>query len=445
MFKKILGTGITRVLNLAIGFVTMLMGTKVLGPTEWGIGFTVLTDVTFLLIGVEFLAGSGLVYFTPRKKLSTLMAVSYSWIALVMVFYFLLFWVLSRFPVTFDHIVPHGYEGVTLLLTLVYSFHNFNLNVFLGKEKVSTFNWVFLLQILVQLSSMALFIFVLGITDARAYVYSLLCGYTLAFLVGFALMIRMFDREGGDPFLPDGVEWPREPSGGEMSFLAQIRCEDLPRDLGFTLNRRMSVYLIRQHCSEDAVGVYGAGTQVGEGLKVFGQSVAMVQFSRLSNLNDKKEIVSLTIKFLKITIVLTLLALLVVVCLPVGFFEWLFTKDFGQVKLILLLMSPGILFLSAHMVFTHYFSGTGIPKYNLYASLVGLAVTVPATFILIPTMGINGAAISFSCTYAAVMFYQWFVFKRIAEVKAKDLLLTKDDWAWCKAEFFAIFAKNKKD
>ena len=38
---------------------------------------------------------------------------------------------------------------------------------------------------------------------------------------------------GGDPFLPDGVEWPREPSGGEMSFLAQIRCEDLPRDLEF--------------------------------------------------------------------------------------------------------------------------------------------------------------------------------------------------------------------
>ena len=170
MFRKILGTGITRVLNLLVGFVTMLMGTKVLGPAEWGIGFTVLTDVTFLLIGVEFLAGSGLVYFTPRKKLSTLMAVSYSWIALVMAFYVLLFWVFSHYPVTFDHIVPHGYEGITLLLTLVYSFHNFNLNVFLGKEKVSTFNWVFLLQIIMQVSSMALFIFMLGITDARAFV-----------------------------------------------------------------------------------------------------------------------------------------------------------------------------------------------------------------------------------------------------------------------------------
>ena len=431
MFKKILGTGITRVLNLLIGFVTMLMGTKVLGAAEWGIGFTVLTDVTFLLIGVEFLAGSGLVYFTPRKKLSTLMAVSYSWIALVMAFYVLLFWVLSHYPVTFDRIVPHGYEAITLLLTFVYSFHNFNLNVFLGKEKVGTFNWVFLLQIFVQVSSMALFIFVFGIRDAHAFVYSLLCGYITAFLVGFVLMIRMFNREGRDPFFLTAKEMLKYGYVIQLSTLVS------------TLNRRMSIFLLRRHCTDDAVGVYGAGSQVGEGVKVFGLSVSMVQFSRLSNLTDKEEIVSLTIKFLKITVVLTFLALLVLVCLPVGFFEWLFTDAFGQVKDVILLMSPGLLCLSAHMIFTHYFSGTGIPKYNLYASLVGLAVTVPVTFILIPMIGILGAAISFSCTYAAIVIYQWFVFKRIAEVKAKDLLLSKDDWAWCKAEFFAIFAKNK--
>lgn len=425
-----MGTGVTRVLNLLIGFITMLMGTKVLGPAEWGIGFTVLTDVTFLLIGVEFLAGSGLVYFTPRKKLSTLMAVSYSWIALVMLLYVLLFWVLSYYPVVFDRIVPRGYEVITLLLTLVYSFHNFNLCVFLGNEKVSTYNWVFLLQIFVQVSTMALFIFVMGITDAHAFVYSLLCGYSTAFIVGFVLMIRMFNRDGRDPFLPTAKEMLKYGYVIQLSTLVS------------TLNRRMSVYLIRQHCTDDAVGVYGAGTQVGEGLKVFGHSVAMVQFSQLSNLTDKKEIVNLTIKFMKIAIVLTFIALLCVICLPVGFFEWLFTDAFGQVKQIILFMSPGILFLSAHMIFTHYFSGTGIPKYNLYASLVGLAVTVPATFVLIPTMGITGAAISFSCTYGAIMLYQWFVFKRIAEVKAKDLLLTKDDWAWCKAEFFAIFAKK---
>ena len=430
MFKKILGTGMTRVMNLLIGFTTMMLGTKILGPAEWGIGFTVLTDVTFLLVGVEFLAGSGLVYFTPRKKLSTLMAVSYAWIGMVMLLYVLLFLGLSHFPTTFDHIVPRGYEGITLLLTLVYSFHNFNLNVFLGKEKVGTYNWVFLLQIFVQVCSMMLFIFVFDIRDAHAFVYSLLCGYITAFSVGFILMIRMVSHDGYDPFFLTAKEMLR------YGYVIQLS------NLVTTLNRRMSIYLLRQHCTKESVGVYGAATQIGEGVKVFGLSISMVQFSKLSNMDDQDEIVKLTIKFLKITVVLTFLALLAVACLPVSFFEWLFTEEFSQVKEIILLMAPGVLFLSAQMIFAHYFSGTGVPKYNLYGSLVGLAVTIPCTFVMIPLWGIVGAAISFSCTYTAIMLYQWFKFKKITGVKAKELLLTKEDWIWCKAEFLAIFAKK---
>ena len=430
MFKKILGTGVTRVLNLLIGFITMLMGTKVLGAAEWGIGFTVLTDLTFLLIGVELIAGNGLVYFTPRKKLTTLMAVSYAWIIVVIVLYAILFWILSYFPVTFDRIVPKGYEGITLLLVLVYSFHEFNLNIFLGKEKVSTYNWIFLLQILVQVCSMALFIFVFHIHDAHAFVYSLLCGYSTAFVVGFIALLPMVSKVGYDPFFLTAKEMLRYGAVIQLSMLVS------------TLNRRMSIYLLRQHCTDAAVGVYGAGSQVGEGVKVFGVSVSMVQFSKLSNLSDEEKIVKLTVKFLKITVVLTLVALVAIALLPVGFFTWLFSDAFGQVKLIILLMSPGLLFASAQLIFANYFMGTGKPKYNLYASLVGLAVTIPTTLLLIPRMGIQGAAISFSCTYFAIIIYQWFVFKRLTNVKAKELLLTKEDWSWFKEELFAIFAKK---
>lgn len=432
MFKKILGTGITRVLNLLIGFATMLMGTKVLGAAEWGICFTVLTDVTFLLVGVELVVGGGLVYFTPRKPLSTLMKVSYSWIVMVMLFYVLAFWGLSYFPEVSDHIVPKGYEWITLLLTFVYSFHNFNLNVLLGKEKVSTYNWVFLLQITVQVSAMALMVFAFHIHDAHAFVYALLCGYLTGLLAGLTQVI---------PMVAKGERAPLLATAKEMLNYGYIM---VLTSLVNTLNRRLSIFLVRQHCTSDAVGVYGAGTQIGEGVKVFGVSVAMVQFSHLSNMTDKRETVVLTIKFLKITVVLTLLALLALACLPASFFEWLFTDDFGQVKQIILLMSPGMLFFAAHSIFTHYFSGTGIPKYNLFATLVGLGVTVPCTFTMIPAMGISGAAISFSATFFAIMLYQWLVFRRIAGVKAKDLWLTKEDWAWCKAEFLAIFAKNKE-
>lgn len=430
MFKKILGTGMTRVMNLLIGFVTMMMGTKVLGPTEWGIGFTVLTDLTFLLIGVELVAGNGLVYFTPRKKLSTLMLVSYAWIVLVIVIYALLFWVLSHFPVTFDHIVPRGYEEITLLLTLVYSFHGFNLNVFLGKEKVSTYNWIFLLQIVVQVCSMALMIFVFHLSDAHAFVYSLLCGYSTAFVVGLIALLPMVKKEGYDPIMPTAKEMLRYGSVIQLSTLVS------------TLNRRLSIFMLRQHSTEASVGVFGAGTQIGEGVKVFGVSVSMVQFSRLSNLTDQEKIAKLTIKFLKISVVLTFVALVAIAFLPISFFEWLFSDQFGQVKTIILLMSPGLLFSSAQLVFANYFMGTGKPKYNLYASLVGLAATLPSAMLLIPRWGIMGAAISYSITYSFIILYQWLVFKRQTLCKSRDLLLTKDDWTWLKEEFIAIFAKK---
>lgn len=434
MFKKILGTGITRVLNLMVGFATMLMGTKVLGAAEWGIGFTILTDVTFLMIGIEFIVGSGLVYFTSRKPLSTLMKVSYSWIVFMMAFYVLAFWILSFFPDLSDSIVPRGYEWITLLLTFVYSFHNFNLNILLGKEKVGTYNWVFLLQILVQVSTMALLIFVFHLKDAWAFVYSLLCGYVVSLLAGLTQVLPMLNSGESKPMLATAKEMLAYNSVIVLTSLVSI------------LNRRISVFMLRQQYTDNdkEVGVYGAGTQVGEAVKVFGVSIAMVQFSHLSNLKNKDEAVNLTIKFLKISVILTFIALLVLACLPVSFFEWIFSDEFGQVKQIILLMAPGMLFYSAHSIFTHYFSGTGVPKYNLFATLVGLGVTLPCTLTMIPHWGILGAAASFSATFLAIMLYQWFVFRRISRVKAKKLLLTKEDWTWCKEEFYAIFAKNKK-
>ena len=159
MFKKILGTGTARAVNVLTQLATLIMGTKCLGAAEWGKAFIAQTDITFLLIGIELIAGSGLVYFAPRKKLATLMKISYGWIAFVMVIYLLLFGVFHFFPSFYHTIVPKGYAWLVLLMTFVYSLHEFNLNHFLGKEKVATYNWLFLIQILTQVTMMAVLIF----------------------------------------------------------------------------------------------------------------------------------------------------------------------------------------------------------------------------------------------------------------------------------------------
>ena len=427
MFKKILGTGATRILNLLIGFANMMLGAKILGAAEWGIGYMVVVDVSFLLIGVELLAGSGLVYFTPRKKLSTLMLVSHSWIIVAIALYALAFWLLSYFPDTFDNIVPQGYAKITLLMVLVYSFHNFNLNIFLGKEKVHLYNWVFSIQIVTQIAVMCLLLFVFHITDAHAFIYSLLSGYSIATITGFCFLLPMVKKEGFDSIKVTVKEM--------FSYGTIIQLSTLVS----TLNKRLSMFLLKQHWGDERVGVFSSGTQITEGVKIIGNSLALVQFSALSNMTDRKEAVKLTLRFIKIAVLFTFLALAVIVLLPTSFYEWVLSKEFSEIKHVMLYMSPGIIFLAAHTILAHYFSGTGQPKYNLYASITGLCFTIPSTLLLVKPFGIDGAAISSSITFAASFTYHWIIFRKQSSARISDLLPNKEDWNWVREETRKLF------
>ena len=430
MFKKILGTGAARAVNVLTQLATLIMGTKLLGAAEWGKAFIAQTDITFLLIGIELIAGSGLVYFTPRKKLATLMKVSYGWIAFVMLIYILLFNILHFFPNFYHTIVPEGYATLVLLATFIYSLHEFNLNHFLGKEKVSTYNWLFIIQILTQVTMMAVLIFVLDIRTAKALLYSQLSGYTLATLIGWILLFPSLKREGREPLKSTWKELFHYGAFLQLSTLVS------------TLNKRLSLYLLKTHCDERQLGVYASGTQVTEGVNIVGMSIGLVEFSALSNIEKTGRASQLTLRFMKLSVLLTFFALLVICLLPTRFFEWVFSGEFGDVRSVILLMSPGILFFSAHTILANFFSGTGKPKYNLYASLIGLSVTLIAAFILIPTLGIRGAAITTSLTYAALFVYQWIVFRKLTNSKLSQLIPSREDWEWVMYEIRGMMRKS---
>ena len=427
MFKKILGTGAARAVNVLTQLATLIMGTKFLGAAEWGKAFIAQTDITFLLIGIELIAGSGLVYFTPRKKLATLMKISYGWIAFVMVIYLLLFNVLYFFPGFYHTIVPEGYAWLVLLMTFVYSLHEFNLNHFLGKEKVATYNWLFLIQILTQVSMMAVLIFVLNIRTAKALLYSQLCGYTLATLIGWILLFPTLKREDREPLKDSIKEMLHYGAFMQLSTLVS------------TLNKRLSLYLLNTHCDEKSLGVYASGTQVTEGVNIVGQSIGLVAFSSLSNTEQKERAAQLTLRFMKVAILLTFTALLAICLLPSFFFEWIFSGEFADIRPVILLMAPGIVFFSAHTILANYFSGTGKPKYNLYASLIGLSVTLVSAFVLIPLLGIRGAAITTTLTYTTLFVYQWIVFHKHTGSRLGQLIPNREDWEWVKTTVKSLF------
>ena len=440
MLKKIFGTFGTRVLNAICNFITLWFGTHYLGAEAWGIGGIVILDVSILLIGVEFLAGSGLIYFTPRKSYRTLFKISYIWSALIVAVYALLFYLCSFIPSGFAHhftkffgesaeFIPQGYQGLVLLLVFVYSLHNFNLTTLLGKERVGTNNILFIIQFMTQMCSMLFYIFVLDIRNANAFVYSFLTGYTVAYLCGLTQTLPYLKEKGSDSMRETIKEMFKFGSIIQLSTLVSM------------LNRRLSFLIIKGFWGDAKVGVYNAATQVSEAPKMIGQSIAMVQFSKISNLTDNELAAKITVQLLKTAMVLTAICMFVICVIPTSVYSWLFTADFAEMRIVMIALAPGVVFMAAHTVFCHYFSGVNMPKHNLYAALVGLAVTIPSLYLLIPPFGMLGAGISASLTNLALIIYQWIVFKRINKISAKELLVTKEDVKMLLGEIKVILNK----
>lgn len=440
MLKKIFGTFGTRVLNAICNFVTLWFGTHYLGAEAWGIGGIVLLDVSLLLIGVEFLAGSGLIYFTPRKSYRTLFKISYIWSALIVAFYALLMYLFSFIPESFGHhfakffgesaeFVPEGYHGMVLLLVFVYSLHNFNLTTMLGKERVGTNNILFIIQFMTQMCSMLVYIFVFDIRDANAFVYSFLTGYIVSYICGLTQIW---------PYLKDPVEdslWDTIKEMFKFGTIIQLST------LVTMLNRRLSFLIIKWFWGDAKVGVYSAASQVSEAPKMIGQSIAMVQFSKISNLTDNDLAAKITVQLLKIATILTAICIFIVCVIPTSVYSWLFTSNFAEMRVVMIALGPGVVFMAANMVFSHYFSGMNMPKHNLYGALVGLAVTIPSLYLLIPPLGMVGAGISASLTNLAIIVYQWVIFKKNNKISAKELLVTKEDVKLLVSEIKSLLGK----
>jgi len=415
MLHKILSTTGTRILIAFSGILILWIATNELGKAAWGTAGIILLDITLILLVIELMAGSGLVYFSSRYSLRSLMKISYSWMLLVIALTALIFGLLSFFPEIYQLIIPQGYGLHILALSLINALHGINMNVLLGKKKITAFNSLFVLQFGLQLLSFNAFVYLMQLKDEKAFVYALYVAYAIPAVTGWLLLIPFFKVKNG----PKAIATPRIILNyGSMTQLSSI---------AHMINKRLSYYFLKSLSGMGSVGIYNSGVQLSEGLRLIGQSISLVQFSEISNSKDDQASARLSIVLLKFAVGLTALALLVLIAIPQVVFEWVFSKEFGEIKIVIISLAPGVIALAANTIFSHYFSGTGQPRYNLIASLCGLAVTVPALILLIPAYGLIGAGLSASLAYTASVVYQLVVFKRITKTAFKSFLITKED------------------
>jgi O-antigen/teichoic acid export membrane protein len=112
---------------------------------------------------------------------------------------------------------------------------------------------------------------------------------------------------------------------------------------------------------------------------------------------------------------------------PSEVYIFIFGDEFGETKTVLWMMSAGILVFSINLILANHFAGTGRYWVNTTASLIGLAINIPANLLLIPEYGLAGAGIAASLTFFAITLYTWIKFVKESSLHWKDLVMKKED------------------
>jgi O-antigen/teichoic acid export membrane protein len=398
----------------------------------YGVFTMLVLAMTLIMLVVDLVAGSPLIYFTSRKNTKSLIVTSWIWTFLSIAFFIFVGYFLLLFPSFRTLIIPDGYDWYIIIFAFLNAICYINFNILMGKEMIKEFNISFMVHIVTVVLMLCFFVFGMDIISVHAYLYAVYIAYLFAFVLsGFYLWPHLGKYEGIH-IRSDIKDLIRYGAFGQMANTIQMT------------NKRLSFYIIRDIFGFSSVGVYNSGTQLTEGLRLIGTSISMVQFSRISNTDDKEYAKKLSLTLLKLTILITASALLVMVLIPSTVFTWALGEDFEFVKPVIVSLSPGVLALSASMIFSHYFSGTGRPKYNTWASAIGAVFTLSLVFVLIPAYGYMGAGIATSIAYTSSCIYQFFIFRKLSGASMSEFMISKEDSLLFKEIMLIIYKKIRK-
>lgn len=418
MIKNILNTFFVRSLNAGIAFLVVVLTARYLGAEIRGEISLFVLNITLIFQAVS-IVGGGLIYYTPRRPVYSLILSTVLW-SLVVVPLVLLMLFVSGFA-------NSQTIGLLALAAFLLSWFMSGLNLLIAFEKIKTFNFLSLIQMIVLIGFLWLFIterYFDGFeTWFWAYVISVSVG-----MIGMKIWVfRLIKHEAIVFRFKDFITLFNYGKWTQLANIAQL------------FNYRLSYYLLEYFEGKQALGIYSSAVAVAEATWIISKSFAMVVLSRIVNMKDRKEAALLSLVYARISLYLSLVFVFVLILLPTAFYTWLFGDEFYEVKWIVLYLTPGIVSFTLTTIYAHYFSGTGRPKISSYSSLFGLAFTIILGFILIPTYGKTGAAITASISFIASGIYLTYNMLNEEGVTLKLLLPQRSDYDKLKEFLSTVF------
>lgn len=408
MLKIIFGTITTRVISAVLSFLIIILNSRLLGAEGQGTISLVVLGITINSLISSFVGGSSLVYLIPRYNLFKLMFLSYNW-AVISSF-------LGTLILFLFNLIPEQLYLDVFIISLVLQLANVNTSSLLGKKKVVLYNISAVIQIISIFTILNVYLFILHKVEVSSYITALKLGSLIYFSLSLFFVIKLLTEISFKNLNEVLVQMLKYGSFIQFANILQL------------MNYRLSYYIIEFYYGRSSLGQYSVGIQFSESLWLVSRSLAMIQYSEISNSNDNDFNKKITLQFIKLSFLVTNFGLFCLLLIPESVFIFILEKDFSNIKMIISSLGLGILSMSVSVMFSHYLSGIGKHFYNTIGSGIGFVITVILGFLLIPKFGILGAGITASISYLISAIYLLIIFIRMSNSNITDFLITKSDF-----------------
>lgn len=419
MLKKILETIGTRyfiaVLNLALIFINA----KTLGVEGVGMIGLIVASINIAVIFNSIFCGNTIVYFMNRYAVSTIFTTAYVWAFLGSA--------LACGFMNLTGLLPSGYGTDIYLLAILNSLVTVNARFLLGKDHIKGFNLTFLLQGGLLFFVLLYFYYGAEQKEVQSYIWGLYITNGIAFIGSILLLLSCF--KALSPIRRFEYATPRPPLIRIIKEMFVYGLWSGADNLAEVCTTRLNYFLIQRFLGLEGVGLLDAGTKISESVWHISRSVSFIEYSSVAKTPDPKEQNKITLQLFKLTASAMILVMGCILLIPEWVYtRYLFTAQFQGMRAVIWGLSPGIVALGCNSILGHYFIGSGKIRYSTASSCVGLVTLLPAGYLLIPSYGIVGSALSTSIAFLAMLFFSIRVFTHQTRTTWYALFPSAADW-----------------
>ncbi|MFC2106847.1 flippase [Bacteroidota bacterium] len=411
LFQDILGVFNSNIFSLFAGVLFSVLLTRMLGPEGFGI-FTALIIIPTLIVSFTHLGIRGAAIYHVGKKTYDLNELI-STIFVLLIFSSLLGMVLSA--ITYYFFFQDGFTLIMVVLAICVIPPRLAIvyfgGIYLGKDEVRKANQLNWLTNLINLILAAILVwwFDLGILGAviSLFLSSLVVSVNGIINLSKAYVIRLRIN---------------------MSIIRNLFKLGILFALAFfviQLNFRLDILLLEKLSTIEELGIYSLSAHIAEQIWQIPLAMGIIIFSRTSKSGGSRETTLITLKLLRISVLLSLLASITAFFLAPFLIPLVFGEEFTPSVLILQWLLPGIILMVIFRLISGQIAGMGKPQVTIYVFIPALIINILLNFLWIPEHGALGAAWATNVSYIFGSVIYLIAYARIAKVSFSEIIAYK--------------------